>query len=427
MMSIPNGQVQSIEYKKSDIDTKRPSSLRPVYKMSVGLIDTYRGINSRYYANKAARLGNSQSNPGIWNNGYDDCDFNYIVSPNQVLADRYELHERVGKGSFGQVVRAIDREECYEVAVKIIKSRRQFMVQAKTEMRILTKLNRNDPNDHHNIVRLLDHFVHRGHQCFVFEKLSYNLYELLKKSNFKGVSLNLVRRFGTQILKALEFLARPDINIIHCDLKPENILLCKKDRSSIKVIDFGSSCEVSNRMFSYIQSRFYRSPEVLLGLPYDTAIDMWSLGCILVEMHTGEPIFSGSDEVDQLYRIIKTLGMPPIEMIERSPSGARSKFFDQLPISMFVVDGYELSWSLKEQASLLPEKSLTEIIGVATGGPGGRRADEAGHDVNDYTMFHDIISKMLCYDPELRISPSEALRHPFLRSMYGRADAGTQT
>jgi len=426
-MSIPNAQVQRIENKKSSTHSQRPSSRRPVFKVSVGLIDTYRGINRKYYANKA-RLGISQSCTGVCN-GYDDCDFNYIVTPNEVISDRYVLYERVGKGSFGQVVRAIDREECCEVAVKIIKSRRQFMVQAKTEMKILHKLNRNDTNDQHNIVRLLDHFVYRGHQCFIFEKLSYNLYELLQKSNFKGVSLNLVRRFGTEILKALEFLARPDINIIHCDLKPENILLCKENRSAIKVIDFGSSCEVSNRMFSYIQSRFYRSPEVLLGLPYDTAIDMWSLGCILVEMHTGEPIFSGSDEIDQLYRIIKTLGMPPTEMIERSPAGVRSKFFENSPISMFAVDGCEVPWNLKNEtkASLLEEKSLAEVIGVSTGGPSGRRAGQDGHDVSNYTMFHDIITKMLWYDPELRISPSEALRHPFLRSMYGRADAGTQT
>ena len=95
------------------------------------------------------------------------------------------------------------------------------------------------------------------------------------------------------------------MDIIHCDLKPENILLRHPKKSGVKVIDFGSSCRSNKRMYSYIQSRFYRSPEVMLGLPYSVSIDMWSLGCILAEMHTGEPLFSGSDQFDQMQKIVK--------------------------------------------------------------------------------------------------------------------------
>ena len=95
------------------------------------------------------------------------------------------------------------------------------------------------------------------------------------------------------------------MDVIHCDLKPENILLRHPKKSGVKVIDFGSSCRSNKRMYSYIQSRFYRSPEVILGLPYAVSIDMWSLGCILVEMHTGEPLFSGSDQFDQMQKIVK--------------------------------------------------------------------------------------------------------------------------
>ena len=160
----------------------------------------------------------------------------------------------------------------------------------------------------------------RGHQCLVFEMLSYNLYDLLRHTNFKGVSLHLIRKFGKQILKvprpshpsaqphlsqahvariarcgclcasrwtvwavdgmgggrsaisdghervqALMFLSLSDISVIHCDLKPENILLRHPKRSAIKLIDFGSSCKEGHTVYSYIQSRFYRSPEVLLG------------------------------------------------------------------------------------------------------------------------------------------------------------------
>ncbi len=147
--------------------------------------------------------------------------------------------------------------------------------------------------------------MYRNHQCLVFEMLSLNLYELLKNTHFVGVSLQLIRKFAKQILKSLQFLARPDVDVIHCDLKPENILLRHPKRSGVKVIDFGSSCRSHRRMYPYIQSRFYRSPEVLLGLPYTVAIDMWSLGCILFEMHTGEPLFSGSDQFDQMQKIVK--------------------------------------------------------------------------------------------------------------------------
>ena len=111
--------------------------------------------------------------------------------------------------------------------------------------------------------------------------------------------------------------------MIHCDLKPENILLRHPKRSAIKLIDFGSSCRDGQTVYSYIQSRFYRSPEVLLGCSYSTMIDMWSLGCILVEMHTGEPLFSGQDEGDQIVKIYELLGAPPAAMIQSGTKGLK--------------------------------------------------------------------------------------------------------
>ena len=159
--------------------------------------------------------------------------------------------------------------------------------------------------------------------------LSLNLYELLKNTHFTGVSLNLIRKFAKQILKVLAYLARPHVDIIHCDLKPENILLRHPKRSGIKVIDFGSSCKSSRRMYSHIQSRLYRSPEVMLGLPYSVAIDMWSLGCILVEMHTGEPLFSGTDQFDQMRKIVGILGMVPEDMLLGANATHRLQFFEE--------------------------------------------------------------------------------------------------
>ena len=99
-----------------------------------------------------------------------------------------------------------------------------------------------------SLVRLKRHFMFRNHLCLVFELLSYNLYELLRNTNFRGVSLNLTRKFAQQLCTALLYLSTPEINVIHCDLKPENILLCNPKRSAVRIVDFGSSCQVGQRV-----------------------------------------------------------------------------------------------------------------------------------------------------------------------------------
>ena len=144
---------------------------------------------------------------------------------------------------------------------------------------------------------MIAHFIHRNHLCIVFELLSHNLYQVIKKS--KSLSLPLVRKFAYQLLNSLHFLYN-EVHIIHSDLKPENILLREPNMIGIKIIDFGSSCRYNDKIFNYIQSRFYRAPEVLLGMDYSHPIDMWSLGCILVELHTGVPLFPGQDSYDQV-------------------------------------------------------------------------------------------------------------------------------
>lgn len=98
----------------------------------------------------------------------------------------------------------------------------------------------------------------RNHLCLVFELLSYNLYDLLRNTNFRGVSLNLTRKFAQQLCTALLFLSTPELNIIHCDLKPENILLCNPKRSAIKIVDFGSSCQLGQRVKYFYSKNIYQ-------------------------------------------------------------------------------------------------------------------------------------------------------------------------
>jgi len=190
--------------------------------------------------------------------------------------------------------------------------------------------------------------------------------------------------------------------VIHCDLKPENILLRHPKRSAIKLIDFGSSCRDGQTVYSYIQSRFYRSPEVLLGCSYSCAIDMWSLGCILVEMHTGEPLFSGQDEADQIVKIYELLGVPPAHMIQAGTKGLKH----------FRKSDEGSAYVLRHPRNCKP-RSLNDVLGVETGGPDGRRLGEPGHSVTDYLKLKDLIMKMLKYDPAERICPFEAISHTF--------------
>lgn len=400
----------------------RDPSSAPLRKLSVDLIKTYKHINEVYYAKKKRRAQQTQGDDTshkkerkIFNDGYDDDNHDYIIRNGEKFLDRYEIDSLIGKGSFGQVVKAYDHEEQCHVAIKIIKNKKPFLNQAQIEVKLLEMMNNHDtdgsycPVGQDKIVKLKGHFMWRNHLCLVFELLSYNLYDLLRNTNFRGVSLNLTRKFAQQMCTALMFLSSSDLNIIHCDLKPENILLCNPKRSAIKIVDFGSSCQLGQRIYQYIQSRFYRSPEVLLGIPYDMAIDMWSLGCILVEMHTGEPLFSGANEVDQMNKIVEVLGMPPKHILDQAHKSR--KYFDRLPDGTFVLKKTKDGKKYKPPGT----RKLHDILGVETGGPGGRRLGEPGHTVSDYLKFKDLILRMLDYDPKTRISPYHALQHSFFK------------
>lgn len=158
--------------------------------------------------------------------------------------------------------------------------------------------------------------------CICTELLGINLYELIKLNKFKGIPVPLVRHFTKQILEGLRFLDTKEI--IHCDLKPENILLEDPVSGKVKIIDFGSSCFESEKVYTYIQSRFYRSPEVILGMVYNRKIDIWSMGCIIAELITGQPLFMGENEQEQIACIMEIMGPPDITMINQC---SRRKLF----------------------------------------------------------------------------------------------------
>ncbi|CAF0870531.1 unnamed protein product [Rotaria sp. Silwood1] len=316
---------------------------------------------------------------------YDDENGSYIKMSKDHIYYRFEILETLGKGSFGLVLRCYDHKKKEAVALKIIRNKKRFQQQGLVEVNILKHLKTLDTDNSLNIVHIKEHFYFRSHLCITFELLGINLYELIKKNNYQGFSVHLVRRFANSLLQCLRVMYRE--KIIHCDLKPENILLRQKGSSSIKVIDFGSGCFQSQRIYTYIQSRFYRAPEIILGIPYTPAIDMWSFGCILVELFTGYPIFPGENEQEQLSMIMEVIDVPPNHVLEQ---GSRKKLF-------FDSKGVPRSLSTKTLKKRRPaSRPLGQIL---------RTTDQ---------NFIDFIRRCFEWDPVERLTPEEGLRHAWI-------------
>ncbi len=230
----------------------------------------------------------------------------------------------------------------------------------------------------------------RKHLCIVFPLFSINLYESIQANNYEGFGMGIIKNYARQLLKALRFMRNN--HIIHCDLKPENILLkSKKDdpeKGEIVIIDLGSSCFYQQRLYTYIQSRFYRAPEIILGIPYTSGIDMWSFGCILIELMVGFPIFPGESEKEHFSLIMKYRGVQPIDVLEQSTRG--DLFFDEdlKPIPVKTSQNEDLEPNTKSIAQFLE---------------------------TDDILFLKFVDQCLHWDPELRLTPDEALNHPWLK------------
>ncbi|KAE9548975.1 hypothetical protein FO519_007809 [Halicephalobus sp. NKZ332] len=342
------------------------------------------------------------------NNGYDDDTGSYMLVPHDHIAYRYEILKVIGKGSFGQVIKAYDHKYQQYVALKLVRNEKRFHRQAQEEIRILDHLRRQDADGACNIIHMLDHFSFRNHKCITFELMSINLYELIKKNKFTGFNLTLVRKFAHSMLSCLELLHRN--RLIHCDLKPENVLLRTANRSSIKVIDFGSSCFEDQRIYTYIQSRFYRAPEVIMGAKYGMPIDMWSLGCILAELLTGYPLLPGEDENDQLALIVELLGMPPTKIVEgakRARNFFSSKGHPRYCTVQTLPDGTTVLGNGRSKR------------GKVRGIPGSRTWQSALKNLAD-DLFIDFLKRCLDWDPDARMTPTAALKHPWLRRRLPR-------
>ncbi|KAJ5925503.1 hypothetical protein N7454_008142 [Penicillium verhagenii] len=386
-------------------DRVSPASALKMANLNIferGEIIDYRDIFFCGTQNAKKHVGDLHS--GTANFGYDDDRGDYNIVMGDHLAYRYEVVDVLGKGSFGQVVRCVDHKTGALVAIKIIRNKKRFHQQALIEVNLLRKLKDWDPDRRHSVVNFVENFYFRGHLCISTELLGINLYEFIKAHDFRGFNIKLIRRFTKQMLSSLTLLHAK--KVIHCDLKPENILLVHPLNSEIRVIDFGSSCFENEKVYTYIQSRFYRSPEVILGMSYGMPIDMWSIGCILAELFTGYPIFPGENEQEQLACIMEVFGPPEKHLIEKSTR--KKLFFDSLGKPRLTV-------SSKGRRRRPSSKELRQVLKC------------------DDEPFLDFITRCLRWDPARRLTPHDALKHEFLTGikpsarprMYAQATASS--
>ncbi|XP_062317789.1 homeodomain-interacting protein kinase 3a [Osmerus eperlanus] len=346
-------------------------------------------------------------------------DGDYQLVQHEVLCstkNSYEVLEFLGRGTFGQVVKCWKRGTGEVVAVKILKNHPSYARQGQIEVGILARLSGENADEHH-LVRALECFQHRSHTCLVFEMLEQNLYDFLKQNKFSPLPLRVIRPILQQVATALRKLK--SLGLIHADLKPENIMLVDPSRQPyrVKVIDFGSASHVSKAVCStYLQSRYYRAPEIILGLPFCEAIDMWSLGCVIAELFLGWPLYPGALEYDQIRYISQTQGLPGEHMLNVGTK--TSRFFCKESDSPYAAwrlkttEEHETETRLKsKEARKYIFSCLDDIAHV------NLLLNMEGSDLQaekaDRREFVSLLRTMLMVDAEQRICPSDALSHPF--------------
>uniref|UniRef100_A0A7N8XRZ6 non-specific serine/threonine protein kinase n=1 Tax=Mastacembelus armatus TaxID=205130 RepID=A0A7N8XRZ6_9TELE len=333
------------------------------------------------------------------------------------MTNTYEVLEFLGRGTFGQVVKCWKRGTNEIVAIKILKNHPSYARQGQIEVSILARLSTESADDY-NFVRAYECFQHKNHTCLVFEMLEQNLYDFLKQNKFSPLPLKYIRPVLQQVATALMKLK--SLGLIHADLKPENIMLVDPSRQPyrVKVIDFGSASHVSKAVCStYLQSRYYRAPEIILGLPFCEAIDMWSLGCVIAELFLGWPLYPGASEYDQIRYISQTQGLPAEYLL--SAGTKTTRFFNRDPDSTYPLwrlktpEDHEGETGIKsKEARKYIFNCLDDMAQV------NMTSDLEGSDMlaekADRREFIDLLTKMLTIDADKRITPIETLNHPFV-------------
>ncbi|AES72145.1 putative dual-specificity kinase CMGC-CLK family [Medicago truncatula] len=345
----------------------------------------------------------------------DDKDGHYVFALGENLTSRYKILNKIGEGTFGQVLECWDRETREMVAIKVVRSVKKYREAAMLEVDVLQLLGKYDRNGS-RCVQIRNWFDYRNHICIVFEMLGPSLYDFLRKNSYRPFPVDLVRELGRQLLESVAFVH--DMRLIHTDLKPENILFISPEyvkvpdykvmfrspkegvsykrlpkSSAIKVIDFGSTSYEHQDHNYIVSTRHYRAPEVILGLGWNFPCDIWSIGCILVELCSGEALFQTHENLEHLAMMERVLGPIPQHMLKRADHAAEK----------YVRRG-RLNWpegavSRESIKAVLKLSRLPNLV-----------MQHVDHSAGDLL---DLLQGLLRFDPMSRMKAHEALRHPF--------------
>ncbi|XP_044229079.1 homeodomain-interacting protein kinase 4-like isoform X2 [Thunnus albacares] len=344
---------------------------------------------------------------------------NSELQPNDVLRSswsEYLLQHFMFDGFFSRVARCQDKNTKDTVALKIFKKRSNDSQEPNRELAMLKMIRGLDPL---NVVRFCESFEHMGKMCLAFEMLDKNLHELLRERRGNPLSLQQIRSITEQLVSALGALKT--VGVIHTNITPQNIMLVNQKETPfrVKLIDFSSAIKAAEVKRGLImQPVAYRSPEVILGLPISEAADMWSLGGVLATLYLGSVPFPQRCQYYLMKTMVQTLGQPEDQILD---------------------DGtYTLLYFSQNQDSTKPAwrlKTADEHKAVTGFPPQNHRGSSArfsslddlvmlypeAEKIEERTEFVCLLKQMLCLNPHKRITPSQALGHPFI-TMSQRGD-----
>ncbi|KAK4510244.1 p23 chaperone protein wos2 [Mucor velutinosus] len=408
--------------KQTHVKSRLPSSYSIFKRATVQYQQVIELINPAFRTDQIYIPRRTLTNPRepSKNSGYDNIHDDYILRVKGILGDaeKYEILDLMGQGTFGQVVMCKTLRTGELVAIKVIKNQFSYHAQGEKEVAILRQL-KSHPENRDRFLQLRHSFLFRGHLCAVFELLSISLHKVLsQRPGRPNLAIKDIQRISLNILETLALLK--EMRIIHTDLKPDNILLKRfDDIHNVKLIDYGSAMMEYGELNYCIQTAFYRSPEVILQAGITCAIDMWSFGCFVAELYTGRPLFPSGNEATLLHMMTTSLQcLPPDDMLVMGNKS--SNFFD-------IKNAHNSQTRLKKLVNAphdMPVSSTTlkdRIMGLISN-------DEDDDDdslidnhqeITDKENLYDFLKSILVFDPRIRFTPVKALQHPFITSAMG--------
>ena len=346
-------------------------------------------------------------NPTI--NGLEE-EREFRIPSGSFVAGRYRAIKATGRGTFSSFYQCVDHGAAKgrrpKVGVKILNNMKDCLDTGLSEVRMLAQIRERDASNEHHLLRMISYCYWREHLVIVTELLHDSLFALYRKFATSRERLHFfdsrtMATLSSHMLDALAFLH--EIGITHADVKPENICLVPTESCAFKLIDLGSAVVKHDLLNSYVQSRWYRAPEVSLGVPWDSKVDLWSLGCTLVEPLLGQPIFRRAATEGVLAAQMAVLGPIPDYMRLHAPGLA----------NMFITAGghaYEVDPPQMTKGVYmlqpLPRRSLEHLL-IEAMTPELFAASELNGFVN-------LVSQMLILDPGHRTTAARSLQHPWL-------------